>query len=56
VLAVTSGGTTRPLSTRGRTGFETSIPVSGGGERFRVQALDASGRVLGTSPTFGVSG
>jgi EmrB/QacA subfamily drug resistance transporter len=56
VLAVTAEGGTQPLATRTRTGFETPIPVSGGDRRFRVQALDASGRVLGTSKTFGVTG
>ena len=55
VLAVTAGGGTRPLGTHTRTGFETSIPVSGGDARFRVQALDRAGRVLGTSKTFGVT-
>ena len=56
VLAVTADGGTRPLTTRTRTGFETSIPVSGGDAHFRVQALDRAGRALGTSKTFGVTG
>jgi len=56
VLAVTSGGATRSVGTHARTGFETSIPVSGGAGRFEVQALDASGHVLGTSKAFGASG
>jgi hypothetical protein len=56
VLVVTAGGLTQPLATHTRTGFETSIPVSGGSRRFQVQALDAAGRVLGTSRTFGVAG
>ncbi len=51
VLAVTAAGATQPLTTHARTGFETSIPVSGGSRRFRVQALDGAGRVLGTSKT-----
>jgi hypothetical protein len=55
VLAVTAAGETQPLATHARAGFETSIPVSGGSRRFQVQALDAAGRVLGTSRTFGVS-
>jgi EmrB/QacA subfamily drug resistance transporter len=38
-----------------RSGFETAIPVSGGDTRFRVQALDAAGRVLGTSQPFAVT-
>ena len=56
VLAVTTGGATQALATHTRTGFETSIPVSGGARRFEVQALDAAGQVLGTSRTFGVTG
>ncbi|HEX3979309.1 MAG TPA: MFS transporter [Solirubrobacteraceae bacterium] len=56
VLAVTADGATQPLATHTRSGFETSMPVSGRDRRFRVQALDASGRVLGTSKPFGVSG
>ena len=56
VLAVTSGGATRSVGTHTRTGFETSISVSGRAGRFEVQALDASGHVLGTSKTFGASG
>ncbi len=55
VVAVTSAGATQTLATHERTGFETPIPVTGGAARFRVQALDASGHVLGTSKTFGVS-
>ncbi len=56
VLAVTAGGPAQPLTTHARGGFETSIPVSGNSRRFEVQALDAAGRVLGTSRTFGVTG
>ena len=56
VLAVGSDGSTQPLATHARTGFETSIPVSGGARRFQVQAIGASGQVLGTSKTFEVTG
>jgi hypothetical protein len=56
VLAETTGGATQPLTTHARTGFETPIPVSRGPRRFRVQAVDGSGRVLGTSKTFEVTG
>jgi EmrB/QacA subfamily drug resistance transporter len=56
VLAVTAAGATQPLATHARTGFETSIPVSGGSRRFEVQALDAAGVVIGTSKAFGVTG
>ncbi|HXD66134.1 MAG TPA: MFS transporter [Solirubrobacteraceae bacterium] len=56
VLAVTAGGAARPVTTHARSGFETPIPVSGNSRRFEVQALDAAGRVLGTSHTFKVTG
>jgi EmrB/QacA subfamily drug resistance transporter len=56
VLAVTAAGATQALTRHARTGFETSIPVSTGARRFQVQALDASGQVLGTSRTFAVTG
>jgi hypothetical protein len=35
-----------------RTGFETSIPVLSGQSTFKVQALDSSGKVIGTSEPF----
>jgi EmrB/QacA subfamily drug resistance transporter len=47
------GGTFTPVATAGRTGFETAIAVPGGGTRFEVAALDASGRELGRSAAFG---
>jgi hypothetical protein len=37
------------VATARKAGFETAIPVSQGAASFRVQALDASGRVIGTS-------
>jgi EmrB/QacA subfamily drug resistance transporter len=41
------------VAERKRTGFETAIPVNGSvGGAVRVQALDAKGRVLGTSKPF----
>ncbi|HET6548356.1 MAG TPA: MFS transporter [Solirubrobacter sp.] len=39
----------RAVAERARSGFETAIDVPDGGARFEVQALDDSGRVLGTS-------
>jgi EmrB/QacA subfamily drug resistance transporter len=39
-----------------RAGFETAIPVGSGHATYEVQALSASGRVLGTSGPFGVRG
>jgi Arylsulfotransferase (ASST) len=37
------------LATAARKGFETAIPLSGSGPWFEVQALDASGQVIGVS-------
>ncbi len=49
VLAGSSPAALRPVTAGTRTGFETAIPVASTGQTFEVQALDASGRVLGTS-------
>ena len=40
------------VATAARSGFETSIPVQSSATAFTVQALDARGHVLGTSPAF----
>ena len=40
------------VSTAARSGFETAIPVQSSATVFRVQALDAYRRVLGTSGSF----
>jgi len=37
------------VTTTAKSGFETAIPVSGSYQFFKVQALDATGKVLGTS-------
>jgi EmrB/QacA subfamily drug resistance transporter len=47
-------GETEVASAR-RSGFETAIPVQGGYRSFKVQALDRSGRVIGTSKPFSLS-
>ncbi len=52
VLASSAGGTMRTLARAPRRGFETAIPVAASASRFEVQALDARGRVLGTSSPF----
>jgi hypothetical protein len=52
VLAGASSSALRPVTRHDRTGFETAIPVAQAYPMFRVQARDANGRVLGTSPTF----
>jgi hypothetical protein len=43
------------LATAPRDGFETKIPLSATGGKIEVQALAASGKVLGTSATIGAS-
>jgi hypothetical protein len=43
------------VAEKSRSGFETAIPVRDGDSRFEVQALDDSGRVIGTSRQFGIS-
>jgi EmrB/QacA subfamily drug resistance transporter len=54
VLGGSSGGGSSAITTVPTSGFETAIRVSGSYTSFRVQALDAKGRVIGTSTTFGV--
>jgi hypothetical protein len=49
-----SGGNLRIVARAAKSGFETATPVPRGYSSFEVQALDAGGRVLGTSPRFGV--
>jgi hypothetical protein len=56
VLAGSNGGTLAVAVTAPKIGFETSISVPGGYRAFRVQAIDAHGRVLGTSTQFGLGG
>ena len=52
VLARADDGSLRAVATAAKSGFETAIQVSRGNQRFEVQALDARGRVIGTSPQF----
>jgi EmrB/QacA subfamily drug resistance transporter len=40
------------IAAHAKSGFETAIPVSGSHTTFEVQALDANGRVIGTSRPF----
>jgi len=49
VLAGPSPDSLSAVTTTAKTGFETTIPVSGSYQVFKVQALDPSGKVLGTS-------
>jgi hypothetical protein len=46
------GGRLNSVSTAAKSGFETAIPLPGSYGLFKVQALDAHGRVLGTSRPF----
>ncbi|HXB66383.1 MAG TPA: MFS transporter [Solirubrobacteraceae bacterium] len=52
VLADPAGGRTTPVAHASRSGFETAISLAGAHQRLEVQALDAAGRVIGTSPPF----
>jgi hypothetical protein len=57
VLAGSQGSQLRPVASAVKSGFETAIPVGGGSYRsFRLEALDARGRAIGTSPTFSARG
>jgi EmrB/QacA subfamily drug resistance transporter len=56
VLAGSGSGRLSVVAHAARSGFETTIPVAAGSyARFEVEALDAAGRVLGTSTAFGAS-
>lgn len=52
VLAGTAVGQLTPVASRAKSGFETAIQVGGSYRVFRLQSLDASGRVIGTSRAF----
>ena len=56
VLASSGGGAMTTVARKSKAGFETAIPVRAGYQRFEVQALDANGRVIGTSKAFGLTG
>jgi hypothetical protein len=45
-------GRLRPVATAAKAGFETAIPVPAGEHTFQVEAVDAGGRVIGSSPEF----
>jgi hypothetical protein len=53
---VLSGAGGHTVATATKSGFETAIPVSQSSKTFAVQALDAHGKVIGTSRQFSVSG
>src|SRR5213076_1943029 len=50
LLAGASATELRPVTTVGKKGFETTISAQLGGKFLAVRALDASGKVLRTSP------
>jgi hypothetical protein len=52
VLAGASGSQLSAVATATKSGFETRIQVPGHYRSFRLQALGAGGRVLGTSRAF----
>jgi hypothetical protein len=54
ILAGSSGGRLRVATMASRYGFETAIQVHGSDSTFEVEALSATGRVLGTSKPFTV--
>jgi hypothetical protein len=56
VLAGSTSHKLVPVTTASKTGFETAISVPSGYHAFRVQALGAGGRVIGTSAPFAISG
>jgi hypothetical protein len=56
VLAGSSTGALVPVTTAPKIGFETPIAVPPSYRSFRVQALDARGRGLGSSPPFAIAG
>jgi hypothetical protein len=51
VLAGPSAGALAPVATARSTGFQTAISAPGPGPYVAVQALNASGAVIGTSAT-----
>ena len=55
VLAGSSKSSLAPIATAQASGFETAIPASGASGYVEVQALSASGQVLGTSAASTVS-
>jgi hypothetical protein len=52
VLAGSTSNQLSKVATVARSGFETAIAVPSNYQSFKVQALDASGRVIGTSHPF----
>ena len=53
VLAGSGPGQLSPVTTAPRSGFETAIKLGQNYHAYQVQALDANGKVIGTSKVFG---
>jgi len=53
---VLAGAGAQTVATAAKAGFETAIPVAPAYKTFTVQALDAHGKVIGTSRQFGLGG
>jgi hypothetical protein len=53
VLAGSGPGQLSVVSNTAKSGFETAIALSQDYPAYQVQALDASGQVIGTSKVFG---
>jgi EmrB/QacA subfamily drug resistance transporter len=53
VLAGASAGALKPVAHAQRAGFQTAIPLPSAYAVYRVQALNAQGRAIGTSAPFG---
>jgi hypothetical protein len=56
VLAGSGAGRLAAVGAAAKAGFETKIPVAGSHSTFQVQALDARGRVLGSSQRLAATG
>ncbi len=52
VLEGAGSSSLMPLNTVGKTGFETQIPIKRSAAVYEVQAIDATGHILGTSKPF----
>ena len=56
VLAGNGSGALSTVARKAKAGFETQIAVRPGYKRFELQALNATGQVIGTSKPFGPTG
>jgi EmrB/QacA subfamily drug resistance transporter len=54
VLGGPSAGRLAVVKSAAKSGFETAIPVPASDKTFKVEALDANGRVIGASPAVGL--